>query len=778
MLGKKSHSLINIVGLSVSLAVTFLMLLWVQDEWSMDKFHENSERLYRVKRTIPLEGNRLDVYENVSYPMLEAGVKDLPEIEKYITLGHSYEDNLIIGDASFRAKGTFSNAALFEAFSYPVLMGDVTQLDKKIASIAISESLAKKLFGNIWESTALGQTIEIYDNGEYTVDAVYADFPENSSFQNDFFYSFQSHLRQNSWMLEWGNNGMQGAFLLAENADPLAVGKKLEKIFQDNISGDLKEGCFLQKYADHYLYGQFDEKAQVSGGRIEYVRTFGIAALLLLIISCINFVNLATAQASKRAKEVGVRKAIGAGKRSLVGQFMTEAGGITFISVLVAIIFAEALLPQVNIFTNKMLSFNFGEPAIWLGIGSIFLLTTFLSGAYPAFVLSSFRPINVLKGKYNEQGGHISLRKSLVVMQFCMSLLLIIGAVVVRQQVHFIKNKNLGISKDNLLTIHQDAETTANYEVLRNELLAAEGIQDVTLAGPSPLNMQASTSGVSWPGKRPDQENIEFQILWSASNFAEVFNVPMVAGSYYREGSKSDTANIVFNEKAIEVMGITDPIGKTVTWWQKPRQIIGVVKNFHNRSLYDKIEPAGFLLDPDNAGWVFVKAEDGKIEDAISSTETVFNKVVPGVPLHYEFVDEQYQRLYESESLTGRLANYFALISILISCLGLFGLATFAAEQRQKEIGIRKVLGATTSGLVRLLSKDFLQLVVLSLVIATPLAYFFMDNWLQEFAYSIELQWSVFALAGILAIGIAFLTVSFQSVRAALANPVESLRSE
>ena len=779
LLHKKSYSIINIAGLSISLAVTFLMLLWVQDEWNMDKFHENHDRLYRVKRTIPLEDNKLDVYRNVSYPMLEAAVKNLPEVEKYITLGHSFEDNLQRDDLHFRANGAYTNTAFFEAFSYPILHGDITQLDKNINAMAISESLAKNFFGNVWESTALGETIHIHDNGDFTVEAIYANFPENSSIQNDFYYSFDNFLKKNKWMLEWGNNGMQGVLLLSENADPKLVGNKLQKIFQANISGDLKEGCFLQKYADDYLYGQFDDQAQVSGGRIEYVRTFAIAALLLLIISCINFVNLATAQASKRAKEVGVRKVIGAGQQSLMKQFMVEAGAITFLSVLLAIIMAEAFLPQVNIITNKLLSFEFSQPMIWVGIFSIFLITTLLSGAYPSFVLSSFRPINVLKGNNKEQGGTISFRKALVVVQFCLSLILIVGAMVVQQQVHFIKNKNLGINKDHILTIHQDQKITDQYEVLRNELLASEGIKDVTLAGPSPLNMLATTSGVSWPGKRPDQENIEFGILWTAGNFAEVFDVPMVAGSYYREDEITDTAHIVFNEKAIEIMGLTDdPIGKTITWWGRPRQIIGVLKDFHNRSLYEKIEPAGFILDPSNAGWLFVKAGQGSVKEAIASVETVFKKVVPDVPLHFEFVDEQYQQLYESETLTGTLANYFAIISILISCLGLFGLATFTAEQRTKEIGIRKVLGATATGLLGMLSKDFLKLVFIALFIASPLAYFLMDTWLQDFAYHINIHWWVFAIAGLLTVGVAFLTVGFRSMKAALANPVESLRCE
>ncbi|MEO1260980.1 MAG: ABC transporter permease [Bacteroidota bacterium] len=778
LLRKKSYSIINIAGLSISLAVTFLMLLWVQDEWNTDKFHANGDRIFRIKRTIPLEGQRLDVFNGISYPMMEAAVKEIPEVEKYMPIGFSFEENLQRGAQTLRANGTFANTAYFEAFSYPVLIGDITQLDKKINALAISESLAKRFFGNVWESTALGEMIHIFDNGDFIVEAVYADFPENSSIKNDFYFPLQNHLKQNDWLLEWGNRGMQGVLLLSENADPKIVGGKLQKIFRANIEGERKEGCFLQKYADHYLYGQFDEKAQVSGGRVEYVRIFMIAAILLLIISCINFVNLATAYASKRAKEVGVKKVIGAGQQSLIGQFMVEAGSITFVSVVVAMVLTQVLLPQVNLMTNKTLVFDMFQPAIWTGVLAIFLITTLLSGAYPSFVLSSFRPINVLKGKSREQQGTISFRKMLVVLQFGMSLLLIVGAMVVQKQVHFIKNKNLGIDKENLLTIHQDEKITEHYEVLRNELINSEGIADVTVAGPSPFDMQASTTGVSWPGKRPDQENIEFQLLWSANNFPDVFNLEMAAGEFYRGDAGYDSTHLVLNEKAIEIMGIEDPIGKSIQLWDQPWQIIGVLQDFHNRSLYEEIEPAFFFLEADNAGWLFVKSEAGQVSEAISSVEAAFKKVIPEVPLHYDFVDERFQRLYESEELTGTLANYFALISIFISCLGLFGLATFTAEQRTKEIGIRKVLGATTAGLVGLLSKDFLKLVFIAFVIASPLAYYFMKNWLMAFAYHIDISWLMFALAGALAAVIAFLTVGFQSVKAALANPVESLRSE
>lgn len=775
---QKLHSLINILGLSISLTAVFLLLLWVNDEWQMDKFHANADRIYRVKRTIPLEGHTLDVYRGISYPLLEAAQNELPEVEKYITIGHTFEENLQIDDHVVRAGGTFTNASYFHAFSFPVVQGDITQLDHKIDAMAISITLAHQLFGEAWQTSALGKTVHIHDNGDFTIEAIFADFPSRSSLQNDFFFPFQAHLRDNEWMKEWTNNGMQGALLLAENADPVQVGKELEKIFQDHQSGDKKEGCFLQRFEDDYLYGNFNAKAEVDGGRIEYVRMFLAAALLLLIISCINFVNLATARASKRAKEVGVRKTIGASRKTLAGQFITEAFLITFLSVGLAMLGTWLLSPAVSLITEKSLFIDLSSSTTWMTLAGIVLMTGIMAGAYPAFVLSSFRPIQVLKGRFIEKTRDISFRRGLVILQFTLSLLLIVGALTIKAQINFIQEAHLGISKDNLLVINQDAEVVENYAVIRRQLESHPSIKGVTLAGPSPLEMPASTSGVSWPKKRPDQKNIEFCILWTAHNFPGVFQIPLEAGTYYRQTEGPDTSHIVFNQRAIEIMELDgDPVGQTIEWWGEPRQIIGVLKDFHNRSFYEKIEPAAFLLDPDNAGSLFVQADEGQISQALAGLKKTFTEVIPDVPLHYDFVDEQYRRLYRSEMLTGKLTNYFAIISIMISCLGLLGLINFVAEQKTREIGIRKVLGASTGSLISLLSKDFIRLVLLAIIVAIPVSYILLNRWLERFAYQVNLSWwLIFLVAGLSAIVLTMITIGFKSIQTATHSPVESLR--
>ncbi|MDT0606361.1 ABC transporter permease [Croceitalea rosinachiae] len=777
LLKNKAYLLTNIFGLSVALTVSFLMLLWVQDERKMDKFHENDNRLFSVKRTIPLGDGTLDVYRSTSYPLLHTAKEQLPEVENYIPLGYSFEDNLRLDNINLRAQGAFASASLFTSFTFPVLMGDISQLDQKSEALVISESLAKRFWGANWKSRAIGSSIDILDNGTFTIEAVYKDFPKSSTIQNDFYYSFNSVLAKGDWMDKWDVNRMAGAFLLKEGADYKKVEDKLEKLFQSHLEGEQKEGILLQKFSDGYLYGKFDEQAEVSGGRIEYVRIFTIAAFFLLLVSCINFVNLSTVHAVKRSNEIGVRKVVGAKRNTLIAQFITETVIITAIAFSIAFVCTILLLPSINGFVEKSLVIDFGQPSIWIALICLFLLTALLSGLYPAMVISSFKPIMALKGKGKEKKNTVSLRKGLVILQFGLTILLIFAAMVVKMQVDFINKKDLGIIKDHVVSIHQDQELTENYEVLRNELIASEGIEDVTLAGPSPINMSASTSGVVWPGKSVEQENVEFALLWGAHNFPKVFKVEITDGTYYREGSM-DTLNIVINEQAVAVMGLQNPIGKSIQLWGQPREIIGVLKDFHNQSLYEPIQPAVFLLNPENAGNLFVKIKAKETEKALASLDAVFKRTVPNIPLHYNFMDEQFAASYKTEQLTSTLAYYFAMISILISCLGLFGLATFMAKQRTKEIGIRKVLGASVSSITTLISKDFLKLVLLSIVIAAPLAYYFMDNWLQDFAYKINIRWWVFVLTGALAILIALITIGFQAIKAAIANPVKSLRTE
>ncbi|MGW9684495.1 FtsX-like permease family protein [Flagellimonas sp. 2504JD1-5] len=778
LLKNKVYLFINTIGLSIAIAVSFLMLLWVFDESSVDKFHEKDDQLFLVKRTIPLGEGVLDVHHGIAYPLLRTAKEELPEVEDYITLGSTYEDNLRIENTDFRAPGAFTNAALFKSFSYPVLLGNIETLDEKPEAIAISERLAHRFWGDEWPEKALGSPVHIYDNGDFAVEAVYQNFPEQSSIQNDFYYSIQKYLGENDWMLEWGNSGMQGALLLRQDADAAEVAKKTQEIFQENITGEFKEGIIFQKFSENYLNNRFDEQAQVVGGRIEYVRIFTLAAIFLLVISCINFINLSTAYATKRSGEIGVRKVVGAKKNMLVGQFFMETSIITSLAFLMGLFISMFLLPSINTLTGKQLAIDITSPQLWLIVLGVFTFTTLLSGAYPSLIISSFKPIEALKGVGKEQKNTISLRKGLVVLQFSLSILLIISALVIQNQIDYVNQKDLGITKDHMVSIHQDQVITAKYQTLKNELMASPGVEDVTLVGPSPLETPASSSGLVWPGKTQEQENIEFALLWTAHNFPTAFDIPIQDGDYYREGTQ-DTLNLVINEAAANLMELGEnPIGKTIQFWGDQRTIIGVLKDFHNRSFYEPIQPAVFMLAPENAGTMFIKLDGAKTQEGLASVQMVFEKVLPDTPLHYDFLDEEYAATYRTEMLTGTLARYFAIISILLSCLGLFGLATFMAKQRTKEIGIRKVLGASINNITVLISKDFLKLIALAIVIASPLAYYFMNEWLSDFAYRINIPAWAFGLAGGLTLLVTLLTIGFQAVKSAMANPVNSLRTE
>ena len=774
------YASINVLGLSISLAVVFLMLLWVASEWNTDKFHVNGDQLYLAKRIIPLSKNTLDVSQNVAYPLLIAAVDELPEVERFAAIPTTFQDHLQVEDKIIRARGAYANADYFNVFSFPILAGDISQLDQQVNAIAITEHLAEGFFGSEWRSKALGSTIHIHDNGDFLVEAIIENYPENASIKNDFLYSLQAYINTNEWILEWDINVMQGVLELKDDSDPARVEAKLQALLQAKQEGDLKEGVMLQKFEDAYLYSEFDDQAQVSGGRIEYVRLFLVAALLLLIISCINFVNLATARASKRALEVGVRKTVGATRRILTGQFMTEAFTISAISVLLALLLSRLLLPALETLTEKELTVELFNQDLWLAVLLVLVLTGLLSGAYPAFVLSSFQPIHVLKGRVTASLRSMSFRRVLVVVQFTLALFLMIAALVVRSQIYFVQNTHLGIDKDHLIAIHQDEKITKKYEALRNTLEAHDEIIGVTAAGPNPHQMGASTGGVSWPQKRPDQGNVQIFILWSAHNFPEVFNVPLAAGRYYRESEFPDSNHIVLNEKAIEVMNLgPDPIGKSITWWGKSRQVIGVLRDFHNQSLYSEIQPAGFLLDPPNAGNIFVKVDGTKTKEALAVVEKSFLEVIPEVPLHYEFMDDRYHQRYKSETLMGKLADYFAFISLFISCLGLLGLVTFVAEQKTRELGIRKILGAPVFSLVSLLSRDFIILVAIAFVVTIPLSYFLLSTWMAKFAYQAEINWFlIFAVAGLGALSLTLLTVCIKSISAAVTSPINAIRTD
>ena len=576
-------------------------------------------------------------------------------------------------------------------------------------------------------------------------------------------------------MLNWGSNGPQTVALLTEGADPQFVEEKIADFVkkrneQSNVT------LFLKPYAERYLHGRYEE-GKLVGGRIEYVRLFSIIALFILVIACINFMNLSTARASRRAKEVGVRKAVGAEKRYLIRQFLGESALISFLSLLLAILLVITFLPQFNLLTEKHISLAFNAQ-VWLGILGLTLFTGMLAGSYPALYLSSFQPVRVLKGQLKGSWGELWARRGLVVFQFTLSMILIVAVLVVYRQIQFVQSKNLGYEKENLIYFSKEGRVAEHTETFLNEAGQLPGIVSISSLAHNLVGRQNNTSGLNWEGKNPD-DRILFENVRVNYDLLETIGVELVEGRFFSKDFGADSSKIIFNETAIDIMGYEDPIGKKITLWDDyEMEIIGVVKDFHFQSLHESMNPLFFWLDPDLPWNIMARLEKGREKEALDNLTAFYEGFNPGFSLDFEFIDEQYARQYKAEQLVGTLSKYFAGFAILISCLGLLGLAAFTADRKKKEIGIRKVLGASTQQIVLLLTGDFTRLVIISILIGLPLSYFLTQNWLEQFAYKIDLSLGFFAAAGILTLLISWLTVSSQAYRSAQIDPQECLKSE
>ncbi len=775
----KSAFFINLVGLSTGLACALLIYLWVNDELHFDKFHEEDSRLYRVManhKHTDMTNTQPDV-PGLLTPALKA---DFPEVEKAVsTSSGSLNGTEILTfsteDKHLKAPGRFASQDFFNIFSYDLLEGSKDQVLLNKNAAVISETLAKTLFGTTENIIGKALDWEIYGyKGKAAVSGVFKDVPSNSSEQFDVVLSFDYFEKDLiGKYAHWHNYYAYTYLTLKEGTDLAAFNAKI-KDYMLTKAEDSNLTLFAKPFSENYLYGKYENTVQV-GGRIEYVRLFSLIALFILAIACINFMNLSTAKSARRGREVGVKKAVGASRSSLVWQFLGESLFMAFLSLILAVILVEIMLPQFNNITGKHLILHYNS-AFLLPIFCITLLTGLLAGSYPAFYLSGFNPVNVLKGKIKASVGELWVRKGLVVFQFGISLVLIVAVMLIYKQVDFVQNKHLGFNKENIVSFQLQGKANENRAAFFSEMGKIPGV--VSAAGSGfRIGKGGWTQGIEWEGKAPGAD-FTFHEVRAGDGAIETLGIPLAAGRSFSKQFGTDSSSIIFNEAAIKIMGLKDPVGKTVRHYSGEKQIVGVVKDFHFNSLHEAIKPLFFLYKPEETTHALVKIEAGKERETLADLQDFYQKFNPGFPFEFTFLDQDYQALYESERRVSALSRYFAGLAVLISCLGLFGLATFAAEQRTKEIGIRKVLGATTAGIVGLLSKDFLKLVLIALVIASPLAYFFMEKWLQDFAYRIDIQWTAFALAGLVAVGVAFLTVSFQSVKAALADPVKSLRSE
>jgi putative ABC transport system permease protein len=774
----KVHSFINIVGLSIGIACSLLILLWVQNELSIDAFHKNGERLYKVYEREYYTNNVVGDYDTPGL-LADELKKVIPEVEDAIMLQEENEHSALqVGNKVLKVEGTGAGAGLFSMFSYPLIQGTPKTALSSTVSMAISKKIANKFFGN--PQNAMGKTIRFDNKRDFTVTAVFEDLPANASRKFDYAISWEALQQDNFWARTWGSSGPLTYILLRSNANPALVDKKLTH-FRDLYIRD-RSAAFhvelgLQKFDEVYLHSNF-KNGQIAGGRIEYVHLFSLVALFILLIACINFMNLTTARSVKRAREVGVRKAVGALRFVLIKQFIGESLMLTVLAVIVALILMTLLLPVFNQVTQKQMILSFSDAVFWLKLVAITLITGLISGSYPALFLSSFNPVKVLKGTVKLTTGAVLFRKGLVVFQFALSMVLIIGTIVVSKQVNFIQTRNLGYDRENLIYIPIEGELINKYATWKNEALKMQGIQNISLISDNPANLDQQTNSVDWEG-RDANTLISFEHPIAGYDFVQTMKLKMADGRFFSRDFPSDSNAYIINETAAKKMAYAHPVGRTLTVNGRKGIITGILKDFHFRSLHEQIQPLIMKFgERYGYGDILIRTQPGKTKEALASLEKLCKELNPQFPFSYSFSDEEYQKLYRNEQIVGKLSDAFAFLAIFISCLGLLGLVMFTAEQRTKEIGIRKVLGATVSGIVQLMSADFIKLVFIAIIIATPIGGWTMTKWLNDFAYKITISWWTFALAGGIAVFIAVFTISFQAIKAAMANPVKSLRTE
>ncbi|HXO75495.1 MAG TPA: FtsX-like permease family protein, partial [Puia sp.] len=643
--------------------------------------------------------------------------------------------------------------------------------------IAISRKMATMFFGG--PQQAIGKTLSFDNSKSLQVSAVFEDLPTNSSLQFDFLRSWTDYIKENNWVHNWGNTNPNAYVQLREGADPATVEAKIKDFIYRYMSKnpDSYTELGLQSYPEKYLHSNF-KNGYIDGGRIEYVRIFTVIAIFILLIACINFMNLATAQAARRSKEIGVRKVIGAGRFLLIRQFIGEALLLTFLSLFVALVLSTILLPAFDGLTGKQLSLPVTQPVFWLALTGLLLVTGFVAGSYPAFFLSSLDPIKVLKGSLKFSWREILARRSLVVFQFSLTILLIIGMIVIYRQLNYIQTKNIGYDRENLVYIPVEGELATKYQLFKEEAVRIPGVLAMSKMRNSPTVIIHHNGSIDWPGKDPNLV-VHFADEIVAYDFVKTLGLQLKEGRDFSKDYPTDSVGFLLNETAVQKIGLQNPVGQTVTWGNQPGKVIGVLRDFHFNSMHSSIDPLIVRLKEDwTWGNILVRVKAGKTREAISGLEKLAKTINPKFPFTYQFSDQEFAKLYQSEQLVSKLSNYFAFLGIFISCLGLFGLATFATAQRRKEIGVRKVLGASVTSISFLLANDFLKVVALAMLVAFPAAWLIMNKWLQNFVYRIGIEWWMFALAGFVTLGIAMLTVSYQSIRSALANPVKSLRTE
>lgn len=782
----KTYSSLNVFGLALGMAVAVLIGLWVNEELSYNSYFQNRDQIARVLQHQTFNGIT-DTDIIVPRPLEMALRNEYTSYFKQILMSRNSSDHLKYGDKNISRKGYFTQEGLPEMLNLEILKGVKNGLTAP-HSIMLSNSCAKALFGT---EDPIGKVIEVSNEYRMKVTGVYMDIPYNNSFQDvDYIMPWKFFINTQPWIKNaadnWNNNSFQLFVQIADNTSMEKVSAAIKDIKKNASSGTRQYNpeFELLPMNDWYLRSHFQNGMQ-DGGRIEYVWLFGAIGVFVLLLACINFMNLSTARSEKRGKEVGIRKTIGSGRKQLIGQFLSESLMVVFLAFLMALVLVLAALPGFNNIAMAKIVFPWGSAAFWFASVSIIGVTALVSGSYPALFLSSFRPVSVLKGTF--KGGKYATwpRKILVITQFTISTVLIIGTITVLQQINFSKNRSVGYDKAGLIQIpFSGPDFYGNYEQMRNAFLRSGAVAEMSSSSSPTTGVWSTHDGYTWEGKPQDFQE---EFVWTRVSFdyARSLNLNFISGRDFSRDFASDSNAIIINKTAAKYMGLKDPVGKylrpeTTDSNEEPMKIIGVVDDIIMESPYEPIRPTVFAFDKyQTSNFYNLRLQpDKSIHESLQTIEKVFKEHFPQVPFNYQFIDEEYARKFATEERIASLAGMFTVLAILISCLGLFGLTSFVAEQRTKELGVRKVLGATVAHLWFLLSRDFILLVLISLLIASPMAYYFMSAWTQKYTYRIDLSLWVFLTAGAGALTIAMVTVSFQAVKAALENPVKSLKTE
>jgi putative ABC transport system permease protein len=791
----KVFSFLNIFGLAIGLACAGLIFLWVEDELNWDSNHVNKDRINIVRVNVTQDAG---TWTHSSTPgPLAPSLASLPGVAATCRTSEGETPVFRIGERVVQASGMYAEPSLFGIFTLPFVEGNPRSAFSQLYSIVITESAAKKFFG--WEKEVLGKKVRMDDKQDYVVTGVVKDMPQNSSLQFEWLAPFQVYFQQNDHWQTWNNFGLTTYVMLKPGVDAAVINARWVAPKYDfttqKVEADVSsDHIFLFGMKQWHLYEQFENGKATGGGRIQYVRLFSMIAWIVLFIACINFMNLATARSEKRSREVGVRKVLGAGKGSLVGQFLGEALFMTLLAAIGAGIIVVLVLPAFNLLVGKNLSPGLDNPIHLVALLMLTLACGLVAGSYPSLYMSSFQPVVVLKGMKVRGGGAGWIRKGLVILQFTMSIVLIIGTMIVYQQIQHVKNRDLGFNKDNLVQVPLRGNMNRDFARIRQDLINTGAVENAALADHVTLNAGDNTGGISWAGKSPDSKVTVSQRLVSPEYMATM-------GMHIREGrdfGPADTASlqkfvhrqgpapllhVVITTSMERLMGKGSAVGKQLQYNSNfgmiSMTVVGVIRDYVYGNMYGESAPVVFYCIKDFTSLMYMRLNPGvPVQQAMTNMEAVLKKDNPGYPFEFSFVDDQFNNMFISEMLISKLSRVFASLAILISCLGLFGLAAYMAERRIKEVGIRKVLGASPIRITKLLSRDFLQLVLISCLISFPLAGWIMHNWLRGYAYRIDIQWWVFLMAGTMAMVIALVTVGTQALKAAMANPTRSLRSE